>query len=467
MFPELAQLSPEMLDLQRRWQIKQQLQQQNPAQTAYAQALIEPAPDIAQYHPSFLRRLGASIAGGFSGAADPRLGVSTAQDILYSPFQKQLTGYQQRLAQKQQAAELESAQQMGRAKIEELEEQKRAAAARAEAAGAEKKQRETLISPDYLSQRHKEKMEEISARGAAKSKTGKLTPYTFEFPDDKGKFNLMIDESDPKWGDPDTLITPPQTDPDVPVTPVRLGAFKTFYKSVHPSAAQGSFEEQTVRQMNAERQKVGLPDLTAEEVVSFHNKWAQPPELAGQRTASAASSAERPVEHADARLDRSYQLNVQRLDKISTPIRQRLDRMQQLMKSLQMGTPISDAITPVQLLVALAGGQGSGVRITQPELQRIIGGRSVWESLRAFAQKWSLNPKMAGSLTPEQRSQMMKLTQVLMDDLQGQVDEINEANGNLIKSDSVEGHRKILNDLNKGLTGPAKKKDIDWKEFLK
>ena len=62
-----------------------------------------------------------------------------------------------------------------------------------------------------------------------------------------------------------------------------------------------------------------------------------------------------------------------------------------------------------ELLSVMAGGVGSGVRMNEAEIARIVGGRSQWESLKAAMQKWSTNPEAARSITADQDAQIQRL----------------------------------------------------------
>ena len=101
----------------------------------------------------------------------------------------------------------------------------------------------------------------------------------------------------------------------------------------------------------------------------------------------------------DARLDRSYNKEVSRIDSVAKPVLDRADRLQRLKLSLDAQSPQADALIAPELLTAMAGGQGSGLRMNEAEISRIVGGRSKWESLKASMNQWSLDPSKALSIT--------------------------------------------------------------------
>jgi hypothetical protein len=149
------------------------------AASQYRQAMQQPVPTQADYHPSVLRRIIGATLGATVGMTRPQAGVETAQNIVYGPYQKQLSDYQKRLAQKKEAYETEEKVAEGGARIGELGARK---GAELERAGAEKER-----------------------RGREAAETRALTPGTPEFegkerllriqyPDDRfNKFQLPVE----------------------------------------------------------------------------------------------------------------------------------------------------------------------------------------------------------------------------------------------------------------------------------
>src|SRR5205085_10860217 len=97
------------------------------------------------------------------------------------------------------------------------------------------------------------------------------------------------------------------------------------------------------------------------------------------------------------------------LDTSAKPIEDSLGRMGRLNETLAQGSPQADALVAPELLTIMAGGQGSGLRMNEAEISRIVGGRSNWQNLEAWAQKWNTDPSKANSLTSDQRKQVQSL----------------------------------------------------------
>jgi len=152
----------------------------------------------------------------------------------------------------------------------------------------------------------------------------------------------------------------------------------------------------------------------------------------------------------DARLDKSFQFNAARVDKIRAPIEAQQERIARLSASIDQRTPQSDALIAPELLTAMAGGMGSGLRMNEAEIARIVKGRSNWESLKAALNKWRENPN-AVSITDSQREQIRALVDVTQQRVSAQVNAIDEEGQNLIDAGSVEEHRKIANRLHQRL----------------
>lgn len=159
------------------------------------------------------------------------------------------------------------------------------------------------------------------------------------------------------------------------------------------------------------------------------------------------AKANKTDEQDDKRMDKSYQYNQTRLDKARKPVDDLAVRMGRLKETLAQGTPQADALVAPELLTVMAGGQGSGLRMNEAEISRLIGGRSHWETLKADINKWSLDPKTANTITPEQRKEIHALVDAVSRRAQRSVDIMDDANGRLTEAKSPEEHRKVLNDV--------------------
>lgn len=144
------------------------------------------------------------------------------------------------------------------------------------------------------------------------------------------------------------------------------------------------------------------------------------------------------------RNDKSYQYQQTRLDKIRKPVDDGVAKLSGLKEELSQGTPMADALVAPKLLSVMVGGQGSGLRMNEAEISRIVGGRSHWQDLQAAVQKWSLDPSKANSITDEQRKEIHALMDVVDKKLTRKQDVVNQANDSLRNAQSPEEHRKVV-----------------------
>lgn len=155
----------------------------------------------------------------------------------------------------------------------------------------------------------------------------------------------------------------------------------------------------------------------------------------------------------NARSDKSYQYNSSALDKISTPIEALGQRVGRLQDTLKQNSPQADALLAPELLTIMAGGQGSGLRMNEAEIGRIIGGRSKWQDFQAAVQKWSTDPSTANSVTTEQRQQIRALVDTVAKKLAAKQNIINGAHDALLDSDDPKDHRRIVGEARNKLMG--------------
>jgi hypothetical protein len=153
-----------------------------------------------------------------------------------------------------------------------------------------------------------------------------------------------------------------------------------------------------------------------------------------------------------ARLDRSYDRRTKELTDMGNPITQAIGRLGRLQDTLRQGSPQADALVAPELLTVMAGGAGSGLRMNEAEIARVIGGRSKWESLKASINQWSTDPTKANSITPEQRQQIRTLVDEVSRKLLAKQKILDDARDALDGSDDVGEHRRILTDARKKLT---------------
>ena len=97
-------------------------------------------------------------------------------------------------------------------------------------------------------------------------------------------------------------------------------------------------------------------------------------------------------------------------------------------------------------MAVLAGGQGSGLRMNEAEIARILGGRSQWESLKGNLQTWSTDPAHASPLPPDQVAQMRALVSAVNQRISAKSEVLDDAYGSLLETDDIREQRKIVSD---------------------
>jgi hypothetical protein len=146
----------------------------------------------------------------------------------------------------------------------------------------------------------------------------------------------------------------------------------------------------------------------------------------------------------DARNDKGYQANSTVLQGLRKPIADQAERLSRLADSINVQSPQADALIAPELLTAMAGGMGSGLRINEAEITRVVGGRSNFESLKASLNRWALDPQQALSVTPAQRQQMRDLMGLVADKNAKKLQALNAAQDALIDAPDVGTQRRAL-----------------------
>ena len=181
-----------------------------------------------------------------------------------------------------------------------------------------------------------------------------------------------------------------------------------------------------------------------------HNVLVDP--TSGKQIADLGLKGEKPSTVNVNTGEKAFEYSDKALSSLSAPISQMQMRMGRLKDTLAQGTPQADALAAPELLTIMAGGQGSGLRMNEAEIARIVGGRSHWENLRAAAQKWSTDPETANSITADQRQQIRALVQTVDAKLIQKQNILNEAGQNLLEAKTPEEQHKVIIEARRALT---------------
>lgn len=153
----------------------------------------------------------------------------------------------------------------------------------------------------------------------------------------------------------------------------------------------------------------------------------------------------------DAATARSYQFHAGEMDKLRLPVDNTVQRLSRLRDTLAQANPQADALIAPELISVMAGGQGSGVRVTEAEIGSVIGGRSAWQNLKADIQHWKTDPDAARKITPEQDQMIRNLVQTVAAKVEEKQAILQEARQNLATATDTLTHRKIFTDMTKRL----------------
>lgn len=158
-----------------------------------------------------------------------------------------------------------------------------------------------------------------------------------------------------------------------------------------------------------------------------------------------------PKEPSTGRLDKSYDTQTKRLDALEKPLAEQAERIGRLRATINQMSPAADALIAPELLTAIAGGIGSGLRMNEAEISRIVGGRTQWESLKSKLMAWQADSTQPFSVTPEQRLQMRSFITAIADRGQKRLSLLDDARSQLVDAPDVDTHRRVVDAVKKAL----------------
>jgi hypothetical protein len=172
----------------------------------------------------------------------------------------------------------------------------------------------------------------------------------------------------------------------------------------------------------------------------------------GNKVVDLGEHYERPINvHPGGQDEKNFEYSDKSLNAIAKPLSDLAMRMGRLKDTLAQGTPQADALIAPELLTVMAGGQGSGLRMNEAEIARIVGGRSAWENLKGAMQHWATDPEAARSITPDQQLQIRKLIMAVDNKMQKKLQIINDAQSNLVNMTDVKDMHKLVADTRQKL----------------
>lgn len=197
--------------------------------------------------------------------------------------------------------------------------------------------------------------------------------------------------------------------------------------------------------INGQEHSVIVNKKTGETIKDLGETGEKPPVV----NVNAETSA---LDRESARFAKTHEANVKAAN-------DKLEKIVEARSLLTTGTAESQALAIPKVLTALISGQGTGVRITQPELNAIGAARGIKGDLQGWIQKISSGKK----LTPDQQQQLIGVLDEASKRLEQKraisdraLDTINsaESKADIVKADT--DARKALADFEKGAGVPHK-----------
>lgn len=200
---------------------------------------------------------------------------------------------------------------------------------------------------------------------------------------------------------------------------------------------------------DARYEKIIAAQKLGQQVPREDSAWASAYEKRKTLAPVAQATLSQPNKDND-RLDRSYTHNDNKLDKLASPIEEKQQRLSTLLGNVNLNSAAADSVIAPELLTVMAGGQGSGVRMTDSEIRRITSGRSSMQDMKALLQK------VAGggqSFTDSQRGEIRAMVDLVQSKIQRKLQIIGTARDQMLDATSVEGHRQVISKAQRDLDG--------------
>jgi hypothetical protein len=135
------------------------------------------------------------------------------------------------------------------------------------------------------------------------------------------------------------------------------------------------------------------------------------------------------------------------LDKIKTPADATAARANLAIHNLDLKTKQADSLVAPEILTLAAGGQGSGLRMNEAEISRIVGGRSIWDALVSHANKVV---QENGTFDDNQRGQLRKIASYIAERSAATSSVLDVARNNMLAGQGDEAAvRKAYSDGNR------------------
>lgn len=192
--------------------------------------------------------------------------------------------------------------------------------------------------------------------------------------------------------------------------------------------------------------------------IKYQNEDANRKEKATGAGAAASTARE------NTRRDNNYKSAVTELEAAAKPVVAQMQSIDDLGTMINERTPQADALIAPMVLKATISGTGSGFRMTQAEINQVLGAGSKWQALERSLKKWETDPSKALSVTDEQRDQLRSLAKAIRRKAHDKVIKLTKARHDLDDADDVDAIHRTMTSLKDDLYGsetaeePAKPK---------
>lgn len=163
----------------------------------------------------------------------------------------------------------------------------------------------------------------------------------------------------------------------------------------------------------------------------------------------------------DTLRNQTYNNAKEELVKVTLPYEEATAKVNELGLVLNQRTPESDALIAPLVLKATISGTGSGFRMTQPEINQVLGGTSKWGQLENTLRQWSTDPTKALKITEEQRTELRALAKAIRTKASKQLQKAQTARHALDDAKGPDDIHKIMTQLREDLTPAEDDQSLD------
>ncbi len=167
------------------------------------------------------------------------------------------------------------------------------------------------------------------------------------------------------------------------------------------------------------------------------------------KAGNAPPKAEKDNSLAEANaLERSYNARDAELNKLKDKVDTGLTGIGQAKDLLAQNNPGANSLAAPAIIKAVVGGMGSGIRITQAELNTINGGRGKIDNFKSWLTSWSSDEKAYQALLPDQKIWLNGVLDKMAEKFAAKQLLISGASQALIDAKDATTHKQVIKDLN-------------------